>query len=83
MPYDLNSLPSDFLTSTFSGYEAYVCGAEYQFIYKNVAIDDDVPCAICKVTPATTSMMVTAKLTCPQNWTLQYHGYLGAGHFGD
>ena len=62
---------------------AYVCGAEYQFTYKNVAIDDDVPCAICKVTPATTTMMVPAKLTCPQNWTLQYHGYQGADHFGD
>ena len=28
-------------------------------------------------------MMVPAKLTCPQNWTLQYHGYLGAGYFRD
>ena len=62
---------------------AYLYGAEYQFTYKNVAIDNGVPCAICKVTSATTTMMVPAKLTCPLNWTLQYHGYLGAGHFGD
>ena len=54
---------------------AYLYGAEYQFTYKNVAI---VPCAICKAT-----IMVPAKLTCPQNWTLQYHGYLGAGHYAD
>ena len=78
MPHDPAFLPSDFPTTTFAGYEAYVYGAEYQFTYKNVAIDDDIPCAICKVTPATTTMMVPAKLTCPQNWTIQ-----GADHFGD
>ena len=81
MPHDPDSLPSDFPTTTYSGHTAYLFGAEYQFTYKNVAIDDDVPCAICKVTPATTTMMVPAKLTCPQNWTLQYHGYLGASYY--
>ena len=83
LPHDPDSPPSDFPTTTFSGNHAALYGAEYQFTYKNVAIDDDVPCAICKVTPATTTMMVPAKLTCPQNWTLQYHGYLGAGHYAD
>ncbi|XP_078320163.1 uncharacterized protein LOC144621234 [Crassostrea virginica] len=83
MPHDPDSLPSDFPSTTFSGFEAYVYGAEYQFTYKNVAIDDDVPCVICIVTPAATTMMVPAKLTCPQNWTLQYHGYLGAGYHRD
>ena len=70
MPYDQYSRLSDFSITTFFGFEAYVYGAEYQFTYKNVAIGDDVPCAICKVTLATTTMMVPAKLTCPQNWTL-------------
>ena len=83
LPHDPDSPPSDFPTTTFSGNYAALYGAEYQFPYKNVAIDDDVPCAICKVTPGTATMMIPAKLTCPQNWTLQYHGYLGAGHYAD
>ena len=62
MPYDQYSRLSDFSITTFFGFEAYVYGAEYQFTYKNVAIGDDVPCAICKVTLATTTMMVPAKL---------------------
>ena len=81
MPHDPELLPSDFPTTTDSGYVAWLYGSEYQFTYKNVAIDDDVPCAICKVSPATTTMMVPAKLTCPQNWTLQYHGYLGSSYY--
>lgn len=28
-------------------------------------------------------MMVPAKLSCPQGWTLQYHGYLSAEYAGD
>lgn len=83
VPHDPDSLPSDFPTTTYSGLYAALFGAEYQFTYKNVAVDDDVPCAICKVNPATATMMVPAKLSCPQGWTLQYHGYLGAGSYSD
>ena len=49
MPHDPESLPSDFPTTTYSGHVAWLYGAEYQFTYKNLAFDDDVPCAICKV----------------------------------
>ena len=80
MPHDPDSLPSEFPTTTYSGYYGYLWGAEYQFTYKNVAVDDDVPCAICTVKPATTTMMIPAKNTCPQDWTLQYHGYLSASY---
>ena len=77
-------LPAIWLSNNnLFGHGAWFYGTEYQFTYKNVAIDDDVPCAICKVTPATTTMMVPAKLTCPQNWTLQYHSYLGASYYLD
>ena len=57
LPHDPDSLPSDFPTTTYSGYVTWFHGAEYQFTYKNVAIGDDVPCVICKVTSATTTMM--------------------------
>ena len=80
MPHDPDSLPSDFPTTSYSSYSGTVWGAEYQFTYKKVAIDDDVPCAICTVKPATITMMIPAKNTCPQGWTLQYHGYLSASY---
>lgn len=47
---------------------------------KNVVIDD-VPCAICRVKPGTATIMIPAKNTCPQGWTLQYHGYLGTSYY--
>lgn len=83
LPHDPDSLPSDFPTTTYSSRYASLYGAEYQFTYKNVAVDDDVPCAICKVKPATATMMVPAKLSCPQGWTLQYHGYLSAAYYSE
>lgn len=83
LPHDPDSLPSDFPTTTYSSHSGSLYGTEYQFTYKNVAVDDDVPCAICKVKPATATMMVPAKLSCPQGWILQYHGYLSSGHAGD
>jgi hypothetical protein len=82
VPHIPDALPSDFPTATYSSDYANLYGAQFEFTYKNVAIHDDVPCAICRVTPATTSMMIPAKLSCPSGWTLQYHGYLSANYAG-
>ncbi|XP_061183758.1 uncharacterized protein LOC133191974 [Saccostrea echinata] len=82
VPHNPDSLSSDFPTTTYSSYNAELFGAEYQFTYKNVAVDDDVPCAICQVKSATATMMVPAKLSCPKEWTLQYHGYLSSNYYG-
>ena len=53
-------------------------GAEYQFSYRNIAIDDDVPCASCLSTHASSVIMIPAKTTCPTGWTVQYSGVLTA-----
>lgn len=62
---------------TFS-YSARVYGAEYQFSYKGIAVDDDVPCSVCFSTCASSTLMIPAKTTCPPKWTKQYDGFLTA-----
>ncbi|XP_055996389.1 uncharacterized protein LOC125683218 isoform X2 [Ostrea edulis] len=62
-----------------------IFGAEYEFTYRNIAIDDDVPCAVCVVSNA--ALMVPAKTSCPVGWTVQYIGVLTSGsdysgHYG-
>ena len=63
---------------------ALLHGVVYQlndgFLNPSTLHDHDVPCAVCEV-PRSTSMMVPAKRTCPQGWTLEYEGLLMAGHW--
>ncbi|XP_048750844.2 uncharacterized protein LOC125662611 [Ostrea edulis] len=65
IPYDINNTP-------------YIFGAEFEMNYKNVARNDDVPCAVCHAQTSTSAVMIPAKLTCPQNWKLQYSGMMSA-----
>ncbi|XP_061171665.1 uncharacterized protein LOC133181141 [Saccostrea echinata] len=75
LPHDPSFLSSSQLTQ--DGYaDATMYGAEYQFNYGKIAIDDDVPCAVCYV-PATV-LMIPARNTCPPGWTIQYSGILTA-----
>lgn len=55
-----------------------IYGAEYQYTYKNIAVDDDVPCAICSVAHASSVIMIPAKMTCPTGWSKEYAGVLTA-----
>lgn len=72
---DPNSfLPAGEIHPQAEYHQGSVYGAEYQFSYGNVGIDDDVPCAVCYVPAAV--LMIPAKTTCPPNWTLQYSGIL-------
>ena len=66
------------------GNNARMFGVEYQlnegFLNPSDLHQHDVPCAVCEV-PRSTSMMVPAKRTCPQGWTLEYEGLLMAGNW--
>ncbi|XP_062601854.1 short-chain collagen C4-like isoform X2 [Saccostrea cucullata] len=66
--------PSNFPTSK-EGY-AQLFGSEYQFTYKNYALDDDVPCAVCLVDHSSVILMIASKTTCPSGWNVQYRGFL-------
>uniref|UniRef100_A0A8W8HU02 Short-chain collagen C4 n=1 Tax=Magallana gigas TaxID=29159 RepID=A0A8W8HU02_MAGGI len=61
-----------------------IYGSEYEFSYKNVVRNDDVPCAVCYDIYATTSVMIPGKIVCPSYWTKQFDGFLSSGsHYTD
>ena len=67
-----------------------IYGAEYEgnfpFSMENVAegsnaiFDHNVPCAVCQSRVRSTVLMVPAKKSCHDGWTLEYHGYLVSAH---
>lgn len=76
MKLEEESTPSarDFPTSLQSA--AHLYGSEYQFSYRKIAWDDDIPCAVCHVESSTSVLMIPAKNMCPSGWNMQYHGFL-------
>ena len=50
-------------------------GSEYESIFLGTQ-NENVPCAVCMVTPRTEVIMIPAKINCPTSWTREYHGYL-------
>ena len=82
LPHYPDEAPHDFPTRLLAeGHVSHLYGSEYQFTYQKFAQDDDVPCAVCHVTIATSSLMIPAKTTCPSEWTMQYNGYLVSDYF--
>ncbi|XP_062619877.1 short-chain collagen C4-like [Saccostrea cucullata] len=90
LPHNPDPTPVDFpehFQSDISSFTGSLHGAEYQFTYRNIAIEDDVPCAVCMVSNAASTLMVPAKTSCPAGWTVQYTGVLTSGsdytnHYG-
>ena len=41
----------------------------------------DVPCVVCDVTKRSSVLMIPGKSKCHEGWTLEYSGYLMAGHY--
>lgn len=77
MPHDPEKLPYDI--SVINGDDfAHLYGAEYQFSIHRVHIQEDVPCAVCRVKMASSSVMIPGKRTCPTYWRKQYAGFLTA-----
>ena len=82
LPHDPEALPANFPTSAPPDpYFPYLFGAEYQFSYAKFAVDDDVPCAVCHAQTSASVLMIPAKRTCPDDWKLQYDGFLSAERF--
>ena len=88
LPHNPEPTPSGY-PQAFQTSDAFgsLYGSEYQFSYRNIAIDDDVPCASCLLTHASSVIMIPAKTTCPSGWTVQYNGVLTSGtnwdnHYG-
>jgi len=84
-------LPSDPLWGEYNDAtngHAYIYGAEYeisgsysdQFFKKNM-YENDVPCAVCR-SVRTSILMIPGRNACYDGWTVEYAGYLSAGHHG-
>lgn len=69
-----NPDPSKFHTSATYSY-GVIYGSEYEFNFKNIATNDDVPCAVCYSYQGT-SVMIPAKTSCPSQRTKQFAGFL-------
>ena len=57
-------------------------GAEYKTNNNQPLYDvheQNVPCVICLATQRVSSLMIPARISCPDTWTLEYSGYLMTG----
>lgn len=81
LPHNPDPAPSDFPTHFQNNNRAsssFIHGSEYQYTYKNVAVDDDVPCAVCDIAHVSSVIMIPAKMICPVGWFIEYAGVLTA-----
>ncbi|KAL3874773.1 hypothetical protein ACJMK2_037743 [Sinanodonta woodiana] len=58
---------------------AYIYGVEYEHTFSTVSRNDDMPCCVCK-TSRTPTIMIPGTTECYPGWTMEYNGYLMAGH---
>ena len=43
--------------------------------------EHNVPCVVCHATLRESSLMIPARISCPDTWTLEYSGYLMSGYY--
>ncbi|XP_062611617.1 short-chain collagen C4-like [Saccostrea cucullata] len=82
LPHDPDSVDANFPIHQSDGI-AHLYGGEYQFSFKNVVYQDDVPCAVCRVTQATSALIIPGKLSCPSGWVKQYQGFLTSNAYNE
>lgn len=73
LPHNPDPVPSDFLTHFQNNNRAspsLILGSEYQYTYMNVAVDDDVPCAVCDIALVPSVILIPSKMICLAGWSL-------------
>lgn len=81
LPHNPDPAPSGFPTHfqyDDRSSSSFIYGTEYQYTYRNIAVDDDAPCAVCNVAHTSSVIMIPAKMTCPTGWSKEYAGVLTA-----
>ena len=82
-PANMLCLPPDpqYYSRTSSGSQ-YIYGVEYEIGGVNSHADQrNMPCALCKVTGRSTTVMIPSHYECPVGWRKEYNGYIMAGHY--
>ena len=67
-------------------HRAKLYGTEYEAVISPPAFSDllrhDAPCSVCHTPSRSTKITIPGRITCPDSWTEEYHGYImGEGHF--
>ncbi|XP_076070768.1 uncharacterized protein LOC143042369 [Mytilus galloprovincialis] len=61
---------------------AQIYGGEFNNnFFASYADGQDVPCALCRTTRATSVIMIPGKNRCYSGWTREYYGYLSSGGY--
>ena len=76
MPHNPDPAPLDLPAPPNGDHFGRLYGSEYEFNYKNIRQNEDVPCAVCHDIYATSSLMIPGKTVCPGHWTKQFDGFL-------
>ncbi|XP_071138738.1 uncharacterized protein [Mytilus edulis] len=72
----------DFVKTSGSGY-GHMYGAEFQSnIFAANSVNQDVPCAVCRVKQASSVIMIPGKNRCYTGWNMEYNGYLASNQYG-
>ena len=76
--------PDPDLSTKYTSANAFMYGAEFDSDeFSPRANDgDDLPCSVCRSTVDSSVLMIPGKSSCYEGWSLQYHGELVAGHYG-
>ncbi|VDI10030.1 Hypothetical predicted protein [Mytilus galloprovincialis] len=68
---------------TYSGTDSYLYGSEYEHNYFGANSDDeDMPCVVCRMRTAATTLMIPGRKSCYSGWNLEYTGLLASGYQG-
>ena len=66
--------------------QSYIYGTEYEHdgspVFSEEHHNNDVPCVVCDVIGRSRTLMIPAKMTCPEGWVKEYQGLLMAQHHG-
>ncbi|XP_071146985.1 uncharacterized protein [Mytilus edulis] len=61
---------------------SYLYGTEYQqTFFGSGALDEDVPCALCRSKHTYSSVMIPGRKSCYFGWKLEYYGYIASDSY--
>ncbi|XP_045157209.1 short-chain collagen C4-like [Mercenaria mercenaria] len=74
----------NYVDGNYNRWRSHIFGAEIDIVEPNhifpyAVNEEDMPCAVCK-SPRSISLMIPARKECYPGWTMEYWGYLMAGH---
>jgi hypothetical protein len=69
------------MTAQYS--DSHIYGTEYEeSTLRSDALNEDVPCALCKSTNTHSSVMIPGRKSCYPGWKVEYNGFLASDHYG-